>query len=298
MIELLIDSLVDTLAERSLADGGFSGHKGGRYRPDATAWAVFVLGAAGKRSDLVQAGRERLSADQGTDGRVSVSPETPQSFWPTALSVLAWHGAASFQEEQSRAVKFLLATTGKHWRKRDNSPMGHDPSIRGWPWNEDTHSWVEPTSLVLLALALSGHRDYERCHEARHLLLDRQLPEGGWNYGNTTVFEQVLRPMPESTGMALNALASRNEKSQVDKSIAYLRNRIDALSTPLSLGWSLLGLSAWGERPPQTPSLLQHCYDRQDTMGPYETTQLALLIAALMGEQGLLSCINPTEAVQ
>ena len=61
MIEQLINSLADTLGERSLAEGGFSGQEGGRYRSDATAWATFVLGAAKKHPDLVQAGRKRLS---------------------------------------------------------------------------------------------------------------------------------------------------------------------------------------------------------------------------------------------
>jgi hypothetical protein len=130
------------------------------------------------------------------------------------------------------------------------------------------------------------------------MLLDRQLPQGGWNYGNTTVFGQVLRPMPEPTGLALNALAGHVERRRVEKSIAYLRERVDALATPLSLGWNLLGLSAWGERPLQTPALLQRCYERQTVVGFYETSHTALLVAAILGKQGLLSCITVPENIQ
>lgn len=290
-----IDALTDTLAERSLSAGGFSGYTGGTYRPDATAWAVFVLSAAGKRLDLVEAGRARLGADQAADGRIAVSPESPSALWPTSLAVLAWHGAAGFQGEQSRAVAFLLDFYGKHWRKKNNAPTGHDTSIRGWPWIEHTHSWVEPTSLVLLALTLVGRGSHERCREARRMVLDRQLPHGGWNYGNTTVFGRELRPMPESAGMALSALAGNLDRSVVGKSIIYLKGRVDALSTPLSLGWSLLGLSAWGERPRHAVSLLQTCLERQRDLGPYETGHLSLLLAAMLGERGLLSCSTSKE---
>ncbi len=298
MATATIDLLTSELALRALPGGGFCGYKGGNYRPDATAWAVLVLAAAEKGADLVESGRLRLRDDQCADGRVRVGSEHPTAFWPTALAILAWHGDKRFQREESNAVKFLLATTGKHWRKKDNDAAGHDTAIRGWPWIEDTHSWVEPTSLALVALDAAGHRENERCREARRMLLDRQLPQGGWNYGNTTVFGEELRPMPESTGMALNALVDQEERSKVEKSIVYLHKRVDTLSTPLSLGWSLLGLSAWGERPSRTRSLLQHCYERQNSLGPYETTQLALLLAALLGKRGLLSCMTSREHVQ
>jgi hypothetical protein len=143
------------------------------------------------------------------DGRLSVSPNHPQAFWPTPLAILVWHASPSHREPQSRALEFLLATAGKHWKKGEDAVIYHDPSIIGWPWIEDTHSWVEPTAVVLMALDVTGYGDHERAREARLMLLDRQLELGGWNYGNTSVFGQRLRPMAESTGLALNALARR-----------------------------------------------------------------------------------------
>ena len=159
MIEKSIEFCVDTLSERALPHAGFSCRTGGCYRPDATAWAVFALAAVEAREDLVQSARSRLAADQMGDGRVSVSPDYPQAFWPTPLAVIAWHGSPTHREPRLRALEFLLATTGKHFEKRDDSVTAHDTELRGWPWIGDTHSWVEPSSMVLLSLELAGYGD-------------------------------------------------------------------------------------------------------------------------------------------
>jgi len=284
-----VNSSVELISSRALSGGGFCGRSGGSYRPDATAWAVLALKAAGARKDLVQSARSRLAADQMKDGRVSISPDSPQAFWPTFLAVMAWHDSTEHVELKKRAVEFLLATTGNHFEKKEDSVTGHDPSIRGWPWIEDTHSWVEPTSLALLALELTDHGEHERAREARRMLLDRQLAQGGWNYGNTSVFGRRLRPMPLSTGLALNALARRVPRQTVEKSLSYLKDKADRLFTPLSLGWSLLAFGAWAEPLGHAENSLLRCFERQAFYGPYETQQLSLLVVCLLAKRGLVS---------
>jgi hypothetical protein len=282
------DFFIRSLSSRSLGSGGFSGRSGSGYRPDATAWAVIVFDAMGVREDLVQAGQKRLALDQMQDGRVSIASDCPQAFWPTSLAVFAWHDCPEHRTQHERALRFLLSTTGNHFKKQKESPTGHDTAIQGWPWIDDTHSWVEPTSLALLALELTGNGKHERASEARRMLLDRQLEAGGWNYGNTTVFGRQLRPMPESTGLALSALAGRVAPDRVRKSLSYLKDRIGTLRTPLSLGWGLLGLSAWGERPEGADDAVLDCLDRQKMYGQYDTQHLSLLMAAFMGKQGFV----------
>jgi hypothetical protein len=298
MTEKSLEFWIEKLCERALPDGGFSGKIGGGYRSDATAWAAFALAALGARGDLVRAARSRLSADQMEDGRISISPDHPQAFWPTPLAILAWHGPPKHRDSQLRALKFLLTTTGIHFEKNENSVVGHDTLIKGWPWIGDTHSWVEPTSMVLLALELTGHNEHDRAREARRMLLDRQLEEGGWNYGNATVFGRQLRPMPESTGLALNALAGKVPDGVVGKSLLYLKDQINRLRTPLSLGWSLLGLGAWKERPVNADNLIHQCLANQNYYGVYNTHQLSLLLASLQGKRGLLSLSASPKAAQ
>jgi hypothetical protein len=124
--------------------------------------------------------------------------------------------------------------------------------------------------------------------EAKEMLLDRQLPQGGWNYGNTTVFGQELRPMPESTGLALNALAGSVSRQHVEQSLQYLKTRFATLKTPRSLAWSLMGLGAWKERPEHAASYLAACLSRERRYGGYDTASLALLLLSYRAHGGLL----------
>ena len=117
------------------------------------------------------------------------------------------------------------------------------------------------------------------------MILDRQLPRGGWNYGNTLVFGQELHPMPESTGAALAGLAGMVGRDKVIRSLDYLQGEVDRLCTPISLGWSLLGLAAWDLWPSNGAALVERCLANQSRYGDYDTSALCLLfLGALAGE--------------
>jgi hypothetical protein len=287
MSDPLVISGIDILRKRAFLQGGFAARDHSSYRTDATAWAVLALLAAGQFPDLINLSRARLAQDQLADGRLGISPDDPEAFWPTPLAILAWCQSAAQQEAQARAVHFLLSTTGKHWPRRPDEAVGHDTNIKGWPWIEGTHSWVGSTGIIIIALQAAGSGTHERVAEAVRLLMDRQLPSGGWNFGNTFVFGTELRPMPESTGIALNALKNRTARASLQRSLDYLKSIIPTVRTPCSLAWGLLGLGAWGERPPESRSLIAACLKRQERYGSYDTTSLSLLLLALMSPAGL-----------
>ncbi len=134
---------------------------------------------------------------------------------------------------------------GKHIDRPDEI-IGNDPAIKGWPWIDGTHSWVGATGLTILALVAAGAGTQARVAEGRRMIADRQLPAGGWNYGNTTVFGQALRPMPETTGIALNALKEQASRETLQRSLDYLKVNLAGIRTPYSLAWGLMGLGAWG----------------------------------------------------
>jgi hypothetical protein len=282
----MFSSPLKSLQQRAQSEGGFTNRAGEEYRTDATAWAILALAAAGARPDLIEPARRRLADGQRSDGRVCISTDHPETFWPTPLAVLAWHGSPAYREPQSRAVRFLLATAGSHWEKETGSPVAHDPSLRGWPWIADTHSMVEPTSLSLLALRAAGLRGNERVRDAVRMLMDRQLPKGGWNYGNTSVYGQELYPQVETTGLALSALAADVPRKEVRSSLDYLNDSVRSLRTPLSLSWGLLGLCAWGERPVRAREWIKESVKRQEKYGAYDTTLLSLLILAFHAQVG------------
>ena len=272
---------VNRLAERSLQDGGFADRPGGTYRPDATAWAILILQNYDPQSSFIEPAQTRLTEDQLEDGRVCVSPNHPEALWPTPMAILAWNNAPSFQDHQTRALDFLLNVAGSD----------------GWPWTADTHTWVQPTAMSMIAIKVAEADDQTRTQLAKHMLMNRQLPHGGWNYGSTMVFGQELRPFPETTGAALNALSGRVPSRLIKASLNYLVREISRLHTPIALGWGLLGLGAWGLRPPEWPDLVQSCLERESRYGEYDTASLCLLLSTMFAPKGLDSLSTFSNAV-
>jgi hypothetical protein len=259
------------------------------FRPDASAWAVIALEAYNNNRDLTIPACQRLAKMQLSDGRISIIEDHPESYWPTALAVLAWKKVSGFEREAELAAQFLLNTTGKHWLKQKDAVFDHDTSIKGWPWVENTHSWIEPTSLAVLALKACGYAEHERVSEATRMILDRQLPSGGWNYGNTFVFGKELPPIPESTGHALCALSGFTEPGSVRQSIDYLKREVTRIRTPLALSWSLFGLTAWSRGPSQTRDWILESFALQNKYGAYDTTLLSQLVIAYVKSGDLLN---------
>jgi hypothetical protein len=205
---------------------------------------------------------------------------------------MAWKKIQRFERELRKAAEFLLSNTGRYLPEQDDGVFGHDTSIRGWPWIENTHSWIEPTSLTILALKVSDYGKHERVQEAVHMLLDRQLPSGGWNYGNTTVFGKELPPIPQSTGHALCALAGFTEPDSVKLSIDYLNREVRKIRTPLSLAWSIFGLKAWSNRHLKTPDWIMESLTLQRKYGAYNTALLSQLIVAYFTSGDFLSLFS------
>jgi cell wall-associated NlpC family hydrolase len=115
------------------------------------------------------------------------------------------------------------------------------------------------------------------------MLVDRMLPSGGWNYGNTVAFGAELRPQVEPTGLALAALAGEKiTDPRLARSIAYLNKSLTARTTTVSLCYGLLGLAGQGVHPAEADSWLEGAF--RDTMNrggsPY---RLALATLAALG---------------
>ena len=291
-MEKLISNAIDLVCSRALPEGGFSVKGDGIFRPDATAWAVLALKSGSCCDEYISKACRRLAQSQLPDGRVPLITVNPAAYWPTALAVLAWQKSAGQVDSVQKAVSFLINNTGLHFTKTKDSVAEHDTEIKGWPWVENTHSWVEPTSMAVLALRSSGHGEHPRVLEAVRMLLDRQLPSGGWNMGNTLVFGKELLPFPESTGHALTALNSFTNTEVVQKSLDYLNKIIQDLRTPLALAWGLFGLTSWNRRPENYRRLILETLERQEKYGPYDTDLLSQLIVAYYTEADLIRFIS------
>ena len=278
MSENLQKLCVYEILKKLLPDGGFALFEKGNYRPDATTWAILSLESLNIEATVVDHARSRLKQDQDKDGRVSVQKGLSAAYWTTSLAALAWHGEPAYQEAYNRSIDFLIFTSGQGSSKE--SYIGHDTNLKGWPWIEGTHSWVEPTSLAISALKSAGYEKNNRVTEALQLILDRQLPHGGWNYGNTDIFGQELRADPYSTGIALYALSGSIDRKDIQKSLEYLAKRVKKDRTPLSLGWEIMGLCAWNEYQNSFDNYLIECWDLQKRYGGYNTSFLSIMLLA------------------
>jgi hypothetical protein len=285
----------EILSTRKLLDGGLADRPGGQFRADATAWAIVCLRASGEPTDSLENDRAKLRMEQLDDGRVSSSKNHPNSYWPTPLAVLAWQNSQTCRIAQERAIQFLLSSAGDHPTRKATDPWAHDTALKGWPWVEGTHSWVEPTALCLMALRVAGYGGHARASEALRMILDRQLPHGGWNSGNTLIFGRELHPNPEGTGSALCALVGEVDRKKIIKSLNYLKDEVDRLRTPISLGWTLLALAAWDEFPSRGGLLVERCLANRSRYGDYDTSALCLLLlGGLAGkDEGKTNLFSP-----
>jgi hypothetical protein len=239
---------------------------GGAPAAEPTALAALAL-AAGGRVEAARRSAEGLATMQQPGGQVAIRAGEDSPGWPTSLAIVAWTAVGFARDPIERAVAWLLANRGRPVERSDS--FAHNTELVGWAYAEQTHSWVEPTAFAVLALNAAGRADHPSAREAIDVLLDRQLPGGGLNYGNTYVLGQLIRPHVQPTGIALLALrASSNPQAlgaertapsataKVTKSIAWLRRSIGPETTPLSLGWAVLGLRAHGVILPQTDEWL------------------------------------------
>jgi len=281
-----IASCLQSLISRQKPDGSFIPRERVDARPDATAWGILGLRTGGAETEkLIERAREHLVKQQLPDGRVAVSEMHPYACWPTPLALLAWQGWPAGDAAAQKGLDFLEHLTVATWKVEDKV-NAIDATLHGWSWIAGTSCWVEPTAMAVFAFDRYG-RAPERMKEGVKLLLDRQLPHGGWNFGNTLVFGAELFPAEEYIGVALTGLAGHCEKADVARSLDLIEKRIVSIRSPLALSWGILGLAAWGRRPADADRWIAECLDRQQYLGAFDTTHLALLLLAGHCHDGL-----------
>lgn len=258
---------------------------------EPTSLTALALLAINRGSDATAA-LDWLLAAQSPDGSLGLDADTHQPCWPTGWAALAWNNAAREPRDAKspwataaqRAIAWLLKARAVAMPRSanmedDRQVLGHDITLHGWPWAQGTHSWVEPTAINLLALRGAGKTDHPFYHEAVKMLLNRQLPAGGWNFGNTTVLGHMLRPQVQPTGLALAALAGQPRiRDAIQPSVDYLRQSLSRRTTAASLAYALIGLAVHELRAPNTEDLLASAYERTLENGgsPYSTALLVL----------------------
>jgi hypothetical protein len=291
-------------------DGGWGMYPGRPSATEATALATLALSGSVPQGDTVSRGRAWLLAHQAADGGWPASEQVPGSSWPTAPAVLALSKLSGEARRVESGLKWLLAREGAHgtWRERVKSWLfasederkinDLDNTIAGWPWMTGNFSWVEPTSMAVLALR-AGARAVpslrgaisERLDDGERLLVDRAVPSGGWNYGNRRVFEADLEAYPDTTAWALLAMRGSSRGAVVvaaalDRLAEQMRTNRSALARALAV----LALQAHGrDARPLAAALLAQCSAASGDPAPSDARARALALLALTAPNALLS---------
>jgi hypothetical protein len=222
--------------------------RGGASATEPAALAGWALTCAGDEASARQS-LDWLVTVQAENGCLGVGAMQQDPHWATAWALATWTayadltGSDRYEAPARSAAQALLQLKGDAIEK--SAEFGHDSSLVGWAWVEHTHSWQEPTALAVMALKRAGYAVHPRVREGVRLLADRLFETGGCNYGNTIVLGQTLRPHVQPTGLTLLALAGEEDADgKVQRSIGWLARAIGPTTTPVSLGYALLGLAS------------------------------------------------------
>lgn len=219
----------DLAAARS-RDGGYGLAAGGPSEVEPTAIAAIALEDTAARAWLARA--------QRPDGGFAARDGRPESPSVAALAALALGDGAA----RSRALDHVLATRAPTVGESGNED---GDGRNGWGWTDDSYSWVEPTSRVLLAIKLLRPTDTATREEAVRVLRERHCNDGGWNYGSTSVKGVDLQGYAQTTAVALMALQGERA-SLVTPGVRFLRSRWRAEPGGLTLAQTALALDLVG----------------------------------------------------
>jgi hypothetical protein len=222
---------------------GWSYRSGEPSRVEPTSYALLALAAAGAAAppEAVAWLVEAQNADGSWGG-----PATADAPWVSAPAVLALSHLRTAPEARARGIKWLLEARSEAPPRAEGVPT--DTHLVGWPWTRGSFGWVEPTCHALIALRAAGLQ-HVRIGEAIRFLLDRRCEGGGWNYGITRILDAPISPFPQTTALAVSALAGSGAPRALDGDLDVLVRFLEEPLGAFDLATIALALDACDRDP-------------------------------------------------
>jgi hypothetical protein len=267
------DELLASILRSQNADGGWPfqqrnlparspGNSPGNSWTEPTALALLALQSANHSGEARLRAAAWLANHQSPDGGWPPCAIVPQSSWVSSLALL------------SLAQELALASgcpKGVQWLSRQVYPelppiqsfversLGISPSQApgSSAWFPGTAGWVIPTALSVLALSCWASRLPDRqltntISRAQTYLLSRRCPDSGWNHGGSLQRSEASASYPETTGLALLALAT-NPSPTLAPALLLAETFLRQPTSPEASAWLLMGLAAHGRNVEEAP---------------------------------------------
>ena len=199
--------------------------------------------------------------------------------WATALFVITSIHLNETSEAQNASINWLLDWKSQEVENEESEVTPVDTTLVGWSWISNTFSWVQPTSLAMVALKMAGMKTHERVTEGETLLLDRVCLDGGWNFGNPIVYDKKIEPSVMETALAIFALQDTPQaETEIERGLAVIAQRAVDMPSTLSLALATLSTNLF-DRPTQTFTDL--LLERQEEDGSWRQNIWWTALAAL-----------------
>jgi hypothetical protein len=294
----MLQEAVKILLTSQNPDGGWGALAGKRSVTEITALTLMALQAAhhGNAEELaLRKGEEWLIKRQNADGSWPFSDSLKASSWSTAWAMIALSESGQFEERLAKAGKWALEQEGSKPGILANlilalafqkKAVHLNEGLIGWSWTPNSFSWIEPTSYFLLALKktkrlLASKIVEERIRQGELMIYDRMCDNGGWNYGNSSVYGERLWPYPDITAVALIALQDQGERQENQISLRALSEMTKRTDSGLALSWSAICFSLYGQEDAELRKRLVERFTKTKFLGEMKAIALGILA---MGE--------------
>ena len=287
------EDLLKSLTVSQNPDGGWGYFTGKRSALEPTAFSLLALGCTPNNHSAIDKGIGFLKLFQGGTGGwpVNLVSREPAA-WVTALAGTAIQECEGENQQTQQAAQFLVGSFSRmkvDWLTRLRERIGWGNSLNvdrrlgGWGWNPETAKWVEPTCLSLFCLNLVKgavrRPALTAClAEGERMVYDRMCRAGGWNYGNSHVLGEDLRPYPLTTALALIALQKYPSRPENQQSLHYLGAAAKQEPSALALCFAILCLDLYQQEWRSLLTRLETLYHETGFLGDLRTKALALLV--------------------
>ncbi len=294
-----LEALTLRLARRRSPDRLWA-YSGDQVAAEPTCFALLALSSSLDRTTISDYVRTLVNYQLRDGFWPAGDSRSTVSLWATAVSVNTLIELSPDNACVRSGLKALLDAKPQEafwlWRLKFRTADTHvrlDPGKYGWGWVPGTVSWVIPTAMALIALERSRRLNFvpsgelkRRVDLAHAMLLDRMCPGGGWNAGNSVVYDVPLAPHIDATSIAVAGLRFHYHLPEVRQSLSWLLAA--QCSSAYSLAWKILALRGYQDVRSDVGPAIEHARDQlgalvEEPAQIADNSTLALSILALNG---------------